>query len=81
LYTLKSFNIFIELLLNGDIDVTIMSRISKSGSSVGRYFNKNLVFQIKQKNIEKLFNFLHYYNHDKKIALNDYSQTEDFQIL
>lgn len=82
LYKLKSFNIFIELLLNGDIDVTVMSRISKSGSSAGRYFNKNLVFQIKQKNIEKLFNFIHYYNHDKKIALNDSTQIiEDFQIL
>lgn len=81
LYILKSFDVFIELLLNGDIDVTIMSRISKSGSSAGRYFNKNLIFQIKQKNIEKLFNFLHYYNHDKKIALNDYQQIDDFQIL
>jgi len=42
LYTLKSFDIFIELLLNGDIDVTIISRISKSGASAGRYFKVSL---------------------------------------
>lgn len=80
-YKLKSFEIFLELLKKGDIDVSIISRISKSGTSAGRYFNKNLVFQIKRKNIEKLFDFIYYYNHDKKITLNNYQQKEDFQIL
>jgi len=82
LYTLKSFDTFISLLKNGDIDVTIISRISKSGISAGKYHNKNLVFQIKKNNLEKLFNFVHYYNHDKKIDYNcNTFKNNDFQIL
>ena len=63
-YTLKSFNTFIELLKKGEIEVTLNSRIQKSGIYMGRYYNKNLVFQIKKQNIEKLFDIKYYYNYD-----------------
>ena len=63
-YTLKKWITFIELLQNGEIEVTLNSRIQKSGIYRGRYFNKNLVFQIKKENIDKLFNKQYYYNFD-----------------
>lgn len=81
LYKLKNFETFINLLKNGEVDITLISRISKSGPSAGIYHNKNLVFQIKKKYIEKLFDFIHYYNHDKKISYNDTSKEEFFQKL
>lgn len=55
LYTLKNFETFINLLINGDIEVTLNSRINKTGITAGRYYNKNLIFQIKKDNLEKLF--------------------------
>lgn len=66
LYTLKSFDIFIELLKTGIIEVSLISRISKSGPNAGKYYNKNLVFQIKKKDIKKLFDELYYFNSDSK---------------
>lgn len=65
LYTLKNFNTFLKLLAEGDIEVTIISRINKTGELKGRYCNKNLVFQIKKANIEKLFNKIYTYDVDK----------------
>lgn len=65
LYTLKNFETFINLLINGDIEVTLNSRINKTGITAGRYYNKNLVFQIKKDNLEKLFTKVYSYNYDK----------------
>ena len=65
LYTLKNFETFKNLLNNGDIEITLNSRINKTGNNAGRYYNKNLVFQIKKDNLEKLFTKVHSYNYDK----------------
>ena len=64
MYQLKDFKTFIELLNNGEIDVSLISRISKSGTDKGRYRNKNLVFQIKKDKIEKLFNKTYSFTYD-----------------
>ncbi|MBQ7140324.1 MAG: MvaI/BcnI restriction endonuclease family protein [Bacilli bacterium] len=66
LYTLKSFKIFIDLLQKGKIEIFLVSRMQKSGTYVGRYRNKNLVFQIKKQNISELFNQIYTYNYDDK---------------
>ena len=50
-YILKDFNTFINLLKEGIIEISLISRISKSGETAGKYHNKNLVFQIKKDNI------------------------------
>ena len=71
LYKLKKFNTFFDLLINGEIEISLISRISKSGINAGRYYNKNLVFQIKKSNIEKLFNKIYYYNHDEVKKYNN----------
>ena len=65
LYTLKNFKIFLDLLTKGEIEVTLNSRINKTGNNAGRYYNKNLVFQIKKDNLEKLFTKVYSYNYDK----------------
>ena len=65
LYTLKNFKIFLDLLTKGEIEVTLNSRINKTGNNAGRYYNKNLVFQIKKDNLEKLFTKIYSYNYDK----------------
>lgn len=55
IYQIKNFQNFLSLLKSGEIDVSIISRISKSGNDKGRYRNKNLIFQIKKYRIEKMF--------------------------
>ena len=65
IYTLKNFETFKKLLSNGVIEITLNSRINKTGNNAGRYYNKNLVFQIKKDNLEKLFTKVHSYNYDK----------------
>lgn len=65
LYTLKNFKIFLDLLTKREIEVTLNSRINKTGNNAGRYYNKNLVFQIKKDNLEKLFTKVYSYNYDK----------------
>lgn len=64
IYKLKSFEFFLNLLNEGIIDVSIISRISKSGQDKGRYRNKNLVFEINKKNIPLLFDEIYKYNSD-----------------
>ena len=61
IYKLKSFETFLKLLDSGDIEVDIISRISKSGNNAGRYRNKNLVFKIDKNKIWKLFNRVYSY--------------------
>lgn len=65
LYLLKDFDTFLNLLQEGEIEVTIISRINKTGKTAGKYYNKNLVFQIKKANIEKLFDKIYTYDYDK----------------
>lgn len=76
LYTLKDFDTFLNLLQEGLIEVSLISRISKSGTDAGRYHNKNLVFQIKKDNVENLFNKIYYYNHD-----NIFNYKNEIQFL
>lgn len=64
IYKLISFERFIRLLKFGVIEVSLISRISKSGEDAGRYRNKNLVFNIKKNNIEKLFSKMYSYDND-----------------
>lgn len=61
IYKLKNFKTFLKLLDNGDIEVDLISRISKSGDDAGRYRNKNLVFKISKNKIWKLFNRIYSY--------------------
>lgn len=49
IYNLIGFERFLRLLKFGVIEVSLISRISKSGVDAGRYRNKNLVFSIKYK--------------------------------
>lgn len=63
-YEFKGYESFIELLKNNDIEVSIISRIGKSGNDTGRYRNKNLVFSIKKDKLEKLFNKIYSYDND-----------------
>lgn len=56
IYKLKSFEKFIELIENNIIKVSIIGRISRSGSEEGRQRNKNILFQIPKENIDDLFN-------------------------
>lgn len=65
IYKLKSYEKFIELLKNGKIDVTLISRISKSGQRAGQYRNKNLVFEIEKDYINELFEKTNTFNADK----------------
>lgn len=65
LYKLKDFNTFLNLLEKGEIEASIISRIKKSGTMIGKHSNKNIVFQIKKSNIEKLFTKIHTYDNDK----------------
>ena len=45
IYNLISFERFLRLLKFGVIEVSLISRISKSGEDIGRYRNKKLVFR------------------------------------
>lgn len=77
IYELISFDKFIKLLKNDLIDVSLISRIGKSGNDLGRYRNKNLVFNIKKNYIEKLFKKIYSYNND----YNEKNTKNNFFIL
>ena len=70
IYNLISYKKFIELLKTGIIDVSLIERISKSGKDTGRYRNKNLVFNIKKQNIEKLFHKFYSFDSDLAEVIN-----------
>ena len=70
IYKLKSFDTFVNLLNDGYINVSLISRISKSGIDKGRYRNKNLVFHIRKDHIEKLFDKIYSYNYDENKSDN-----------
>ena len=62
IYKLQSFDRFISLLTKGFIEISLISRIGKSGKDAGRYRNKNLVFAINKELIFYLFDRIYYYN-------------------
>lgn len=66
LYKLKSFDKFVELLEKDYIKVSLIGRISRSGSEKGRQRNKNLVFSIPKEHLDLLFQKTIYYNKDSK---------------
>lgn len=68
LYRLINFDTFLSLLNSGEIDVSLISRISKSGVDKGRYRNKNLVFKIKKNKIDKLFKLVYEFDGDQKFV-------------
>ena len=61
---IKGFEVFLNLLKRGIIEVSLISRISKSGVDVGRYRNKNLVFMIDKSDLDKLFDQVYFYDYD-----------------
>ena len=65
-YVLKSFDTFINLLENDYIDISLISRISKSGPDKGRYRNKNIEFMIKKDKVFKLFDRVLMYDIDSE---------------
>lgn len=65
LYKLKNFNTFLELIEKDLIEISIISRINKSGVKKGKYANKNIVFFIKKENIELLFDKVYELDCDK----------------
>lgn len=54
-YKLRDNNIFLDLIEEGKIFVTLESRIGKSGYNDGKYKNKNLVFKIEREYLDELF--------------------------
>lgn len=65
LYKLISYEKFIELLINDDLSISLESRVGKSGENQGKYKNKNIVFRIDKKKLNKLFELVYTYNHDE----------------
>lgn len=63
-YKIKSKEQFLNLLIDGIIKVSLVSRISKSGSDRGRYRNKNLEFGISKDDLLELFDKVYDYNVD-----------------
>lgn len=64
MYSLKSFETFIELLEKDQIKVAIVGRVSRSGEEQGRQRNKNLVFSVEKDCLELLFKKNVEYNSD-----------------
>ena len=64
MYNLINFETFINLLIKDGLEISLISRIEKSGTDKGRYRNKNLIFTIKKDKIEKLFNKIYTFNYD-----------------
>lgn len=64
IYELISKEKFLELLINGTINVQLMARVHKSGYKEGKYRNKNLIFQLKKDDIAKLFKEIYICDHD-----------------
>lgn len=55
IYQFRGFSSILEMLKQGEIDVALVSRIGRSGSVLGKYKNKNLVFKICKDIIDCLF--------------------------
>ncbi len=70
IYELISTEKFIELIEKNVIDISLVGRISRSGSEKGRQRNKGLIFKIPKENINKLFKEIITYNLDNNFAKN-----------
>lgn len=55
-YDLIGFDRFLSLLKNDYLNVSLISRLERSGAKEGKYSNKGLVFSIPKDNIDFLFN-------------------------
>ena len=55
MYTLKSFETFIDLINSGIIFVTFKTSAAKSGKYIGKFQDHGTAFRISKNNIEKLF--------------------------
>ena len=64
IYQFRGFSIFLEILMQGEIDVFLVSRIDRSGSELGKYKNKNLVFKIRKDKINCLFEKIYFLDRD-----------------
>ena len=65
LYHLKNFDTFLNLIDRNGLEISVISRISKSGVDEGRYRNKNVVFSIRKENIFRLFDCYYQYDYDR----------------
>ncbi len=54
-YKLKSFDVFIDLIESGAINITFMIGIYKSGKQFGQTHDRGTAFTINEKNIELLY--------------------------
>lgn len=79
-YELKN-NVFLKLLEEGKIVVTLESRIGKSGMYEGKYKNKNLVFKIKREFLEELFTKIYSINTDYDIYKTTDNKQSNFYIF
>lgn len=70
IYELISTEKFIELIEKNIIDISLVGRVSRSGSEKGRQRNKGLIFKIPKENINKLFKEITTYNLDNNFAKN-----------
>lgn len=60
-YTLKSFETFIDMIKQDVVKLSIVLRFSKSGAQVGKQRNKNMVFSIRQDDVEKIYDLIYNY--------------------
>ena len=60
-YKYKDFNTFINLIVSGDIKLTLMLRFSKSVNDNSSNKNKNMIFRIDKNSLDKLFNKIYSY--------------------
>ena len=87
-YNIKFYELkdnFLELLESDLINVDLVARVGKTGYDRGKYRNKNLVFSITKKNIEKLFTKIFEYDADVDENSNynnkDKIKSRNFNIL
>lgn len=66
LYKIKGFDTFLDMLSNGLLNISIISRVSKSGNDIGRYRNKNIEISIRKENLPLLFDCYYQFDYDKK---------------
>lgn len=59
MYTLKSFETFINLIDEGIIFITFKTGVAKSGKYTGKFQDHGTAFRISKHNIEKLFNVIY----------------------
>lgn len=66
IYKLRSFDRFLEMLENDDINIALICRVTRSGEKEGKQRNKGLIFEIAQEKLESLFDLVLHYNTDEK---------------